>query len=118
MVFRHSAAVRDADAHVVTAIARDVHRIGEMLGDRRRILANERGAIRCEKRADIRRDLTRSHPPSPGSAPSNPSARPQVWFEPVGFQPGCERSSAALAQPRKSHSPSATPGERLTPALQ
>src|SRR6266404_9560223 len=34
------------------------------------------------------------------------------------FQPGCDLSRAAVAHPRKSQSPSATPGERLTPMLQ
>src|SRR5450830_241949 len=34
------------------------------------------------------------------------------------FQPGCDLSNAAVAQPRASQSPRATPGERLTPMLQ
>ena len=34
------------------------------------------------------------------------------------FHPGCDRSSAAVAQPRRSHKPRATPGDLLTPILQ
>ena len=52
---------RDEDAHDATVIARHVHQLGEVFGDRRRILANERGAIRCKERADVGRDLTGSH---------------------------------------------------------
>ena len=34
------------------------------------------------------------------------------------FHPGCDLSSSAVAQPRRSHKPSATPGDLLTPMLQ